>query len=138
MRLNRLGDEGGQAICRALLKNTTLSELNLGSNELSEPTAAMLSQVVVQNTALRSVELSCNRLGPVGGDSSSRAAMFFVFKEIIYTPNGRCEFEEVCENSYCNIIHILFSEHTKALRLLKQGIVALVDVPSAANRKSNI
>lgn len=65
LRLNRLGDEGGQAICRALLKNRTLIDVNLGSNDLVEPTAAILSQVVMQNQVLRSIDLSCNRLGPV-------------------------------------------------------------------------
>ena len=65
LRLNRLGDEGGQAIARALLKNRTLVEINLGSNDLVEPTAAILSQVVMQNTILRCIDLSCNRLGPV-------------------------------------------------------------------------
>lgn len=65
LRLNRLGDEGGQAICRALLKNRTLVDVNLGSNDLVEPTAAILSQVVMQNQVIRSLDLSCNRLGPV-------------------------------------------------------------------------
>ena len=45
VRLNRLGDVGGQAMCKALLKNTSLVELNLGSNDLGEPTAAALAQV---------------------------------------------------------------------------------------------
>lgn len=45
MRLNRLGDDGGQAMCKALVKNTSLVELNLGSNDLGEPTAAALAQV---------------------------------------------------------------------------------------------
>ena len=56
---------GGQAICRALLKNTTLEEINLASNELSEPTASLLQQVVMQNRSLTRLELSCNRFGPV-------------------------------------------------------------------------
>ena len=42
----RLGDEGGQAVCKALLKNTTLKELDIGSNDLGEPTAALLSKVL--------------------------------------------------------------------------------------------
>ena len=44
----RLGDDGGQAICRALLKNNTLTHVHLGSNDLGEPTAAILSQVFVK------------------------------------------------------------------------------------------
>ena len=43
---HRLGDDGGQAICRALLKNKTLTHVHLGSNDLGEPTAAILSQVL--------------------------------------------------------------------------------------------
>ena len=56
---------GGQALCRALMKNTTLEEVNVGSNEMTEPTAAVLAQVVIHNTTLSHVDLSCNRLGPV-------------------------------------------------------------------------
>jgi len=41
----RLGDDGGQSICRALLKNNTLTEVHIGSNDLGEPTAAILAQV---------------------------------------------------------------------------------------------
>ena len=46
LRLNRLGDDGGQTMCKALMKNATLEELNLGSNDLGEPTAAALAQVL--------------------------------------------------------------------------------------------
>ena len=44
----RLGDDGGQAICSALLKNNTLTHVHLGSNDLGEPTAAILSQVFIK------------------------------------------------------------------------------------------
>ncbi|KAI0212719.1 Dynein regulatory complex subunit 5 [Lamellibrachia satsuma] len=63
---NNIRAAGAQAIAHALTKNTLLTKAEY-SNELSEPTAATLSQVVVQNTTLRNVELSCNRLGPDGG-----------------------------------------------------------------------
>ena len=43
---HRLGDDGGQAICGALLKNKALTHVHLGSNDLGEPTAAILSQVL--------------------------------------------------------------------------------------------
>ncbi|KAK3799256.1 hypothetical protein RRG08_054382 [Elysia crispata] len=62
LRLNRLGDIG-----RALLKNRTLIEVNLVSNDLVEPTATLLSQVVIENQMLHSIDLSCNRLGQDGG-----------------------------------------------------------------------
>ena len=41
----RLGDEGAQPILKALLKNTTLTTLNLGSNNIGEPSAPALSEV---------------------------------------------------------------------------------------------
>ena len=43
-----MGDEGGQAICKALMKNKTLEILDIGSNELGEPTAALLSKVKIR------------------------------------------------------------------------------------------
>ena len=52
-------------------------EINLGSNEMAEPTAAILSQVVIQNLTLRSIDLSCNRLGPVGAQMN-----LFLFRMI--------------------------------------------------------
>ena len=41
----RLGDEGAQPILKALLKNTTLTTLNLSSNDIGEPSAPALSEV---------------------------------------------------------------------------------------------
>ena len=41
----RLGDEGAQPILKALLKNSTLTTLNLGSNDIGEPSAPALSEV---------------------------------------------------------------------------------------------
>jgi len=54
-----------EAICRALLRNVTLVDVLLAGNELTERTAAIMSQVVTQNTALLSVDISCNHLGQV-------------------------------------------------------------------------
>lgn len=65
LRLNRLGDEGGQAICRALMKNATLVEIDLSGNDMAEPMAAIMSQVVMHNSTVKTLDLSCNRLGPV-------------------------------------------------------------------------
>jgi len=41
----RLGDEGGQAIVKNMIKNKTLHTLNLASNDITETTAAVLSEV---------------------------------------------------------------------------------------------
>ena len=69
LRLNRLGDDGGQTMCKALMKNATLEELNLGSNDLGEPTAAALAQVLKSR---RDVP-NCM---PVGGFSGVARASF--------------------------------------------------------------
>ena len=74
---------GGQALCRALMKNTTLKDVNVGSNEMTEPTAAVLAQVVIHNTKLTHIDLSCNRLGPV--------SMKFCFPE---------NFQRITEKTY--------------------------------------
>lgn len=67
LRLNRVEDEGGQAIMRSLIKNTSLQVLRLSSNDLSERTAAIFAQVLQENKTLTTVDLSGNRLGPDGG-----------------------------------------------------------------------
>ena len=38
---------------------------------MAEPTASIMSQVVIKNLTLRSIDLSCNRLGPVSYRMSS-------------------------------------------------------------------
>ena len=42
-----------------------LTVLDLSGNDLAEPTAAIMSQVVIHNTTVKKLDLSCNRLGPV-------------------------------------------------------------------------
>ena len=41
----RLGDEGGQAIVKNMIKNKTLRTLNISSNDITEATAPALSEV---------------------------------------------------------------------------------------------
>lgn len=41
----RLGDEGGQAIIKNIIKNKTLRTLNIASNDITEATAPALSEV---------------------------------------------------------------------------------------------
>ena len=60
-----MGDEGGQAICKALLENNSLKTINLASNNMTEPVAAILSQVLQSNAALCSINLSGNKIGQV-------------------------------------------------------------------------
>ena len=63
--MNRLGDEGGQAIAKSLFRNQSLIKLNLASNNMTEPTASLIASVISQNKKLRYLDLSSNRLGPV-------------------------------------------------------------------------
>lgn len=60
-----MGDEGGQAICKALLHNNSLKVINLASNDMTEPVAAVLSQVLLSNTTLCQINLSGNKIGQV-------------------------------------------------------------------------
>ncbi|CAG09190.1 unnamed protein product [Tetraodon nigroviridis] len=68
LRLNRLQDEGGEAIARAL-RNSSLSHLHLGANELTQRTAVTLAKALLKNKTLRSLNLSCNKLGVVSNSS---------------------------------------------------------------------
>ena len=45
LRMNSLSDEGVQPIFKALYKNTTLVTLNVGSNNIGESSAPVLSEV---------------------------------------------------------------------------------------------
>ncbi|XP_051880921.1 dynein regulatory complex subunit 5 [Pristis pectinata] len=66
LRLNRIGDEGGEAIARALVKSS-VEDINLASNEVSEHVAVVISEVLMRNQTLKSINLSCNNIGPEGG-----------------------------------------------------------------------
>ncbi|XP_028253386.1 dynein regulatory complex subunit 5 [Parambassis ranga] len=66
LRLNRVRDEGGQAIGEALLNNRTLLDLHLGANVMTEHTAFTLSKVLLHNKTLKTINLSCNKLGELG------------------------------------------------------------------------
>jgi hypothetical protein len=52
-------------IAKALIKNQCLVEVNLASNNMTEPTAALIAMVISQNKYLRKLDLSSNRLGGV-------------------------------------------------------------------------
>ncbi|XP_041044084.1 dynein regulatory complex subunit 5 [Carcharodon carcharias] len=65
-RLNQIGDEGGEALGQALMKSS-VEEINLSSNELTEPVAVVFSELLMKNHTLKSIDLSCNNLGQEGG-----------------------------------------------------------------------
>ncbi|CAN9507808.1 unnamed protein product [Ophioblennius macclurei] len=67
LRLNPLTDEGGQAIGKALTSNRTLLRLHLGGTGVTWRTAVSLAKALPQNNTLKSIVLSCNSLGDVGG-----------------------------------------------------------------------
>ncbi|XP_067883853.1 dynein regulatory complex subunit 5-like [Heterodontus francisci] len=66
IRLNQIGDEGGEALARALMKSS-VEEINLASNELTESVAIIFSELLMKNQTLTSIDLSCNNLGLEGG-----------------------------------------------------------------------
>ncbi|XP_038654841.1 dynein regulatory complex subunit 5 [Scyliorhinus canicula] len=65
-RLNQIGDEGGEVLGRALVKSS-VEDINLSSNELTEPVAVVFSELLIKNRNLKSIDLSCNNLGPEAG-----------------------------------------------------------------------
>ncbi|KAF8565567.1 hypothetical protein P879_07421, partial [Paragonimus westermani] len=64
LRLNRLMDDGGVAIAKSMLRNTTIKELNLAANDLNETTASYFAHVLGHNKSLTHLDLSNNQLGP--------------------------------------------------------------------------
>lgn len=50
---NRLGDEGVQPILKALMKNVTLISLDISSNDFGEPSASLMSEVMISILSLR-------------------------------------------------------------------------------------
>ncbi|XP_048387885.1 dynein regulatory complex subunit 5 [Stegostoma tigrinum] len=65
-RLNQIGDEGGEALGRALVKSS-VEDINLSCNELTEPVAVVFSELLTKNHTLKTIDLSCNNFGLEGG-----------------------------------------------------------------------
>jgi Ran GTPase-activating protein (RanGAP) involved in mRNA processing and transport len=63
LQLRVVGEGGGRAIAEALRVNTTLTELNLGSNDLGDGAGRAIAEALRVNTMLTSLELGGNRLG---------------------------------------------------------------------------
>ena len=63
LRLNRMGDEGGRALFDALkLKHNNLLQLNVSSNSLSNFSSIACAGMLVNNSKLRTLDMSCNRV----------------------------------------------------------------------------
>ena len=67
LRLNRIGDEGGRAVCDVLRVNSSLQRLNLGSNELGPNSALSLAALIGTNANVLEIDVTANNFGPEDG-----------------------------------------------------------------------
>ncbi|RIB02901.1 kinase-like domain-containing protein [Gigaspora rosea] len=70
---NELGSFGGKLLSEALYKNTTLTSLILKENNLGSKGGKLLSEVLCKNTTLTSLDLDSNELGSEGGKALASA-----------------------------------------------------------------
>lgn len=85
---NELSDAIGEALGTALAKNQTLTSLNLNSNRLADRSAKAFAAVVVSpDSQLKTLSLVNNRFGPVGGDDFARAL------EDVYGEDATAQYE---------------------------------------------
>jgi len=68
---NIIGDNGGIAICKALMVNTTLTDLSIGANGLGLIFAKSLSATLANNSTLQTMNIVSNTIGLEGGQSLS-------------------------------------------------------------------
>ena len=61
---NCLGEVGGAAVAGALERNTTLTTLNLGSNDLGEGVGVAVAGALERNTTLTTLDLLVNGVHP--------------------------------------------------------------------------
>ena len=88
---------------RALVKNSTLQELNIGSNELSEPTANILAQVIASNSVIKKIDISCNRIGVV----SAGSLRCVKFEPIAVLSGLICQWRQSCWVEKWWVVHSL-------------------------------
>ncbi|BDA44560.1 probable Dynein regulatory complex subunit 5 at N-terminal half [Coccomyxa sp. Obi] len=62
MRLNELGEEGGQALAVGLQNNRTLKRLDIGANKIGPSACTAFAGVLQSNSTLQELDLSCNPL----------------------------------------------------------------------------
>lgn len=65
---NFITAEGASTIANALYENTTLEELNLWNNQVSDLGVQSLSLALAKNTVLRSIALGRNRISDTGAE----------------------------------------------------------------------
>lgn len=74
LRLNPLGDDGGARILRdGLLRNSSVTSLDLSSCGLDVTSGEALSQLLEVNTTLTTIDVSCNEVAINGGRDILRA-----------------------------------------------------------------
>ena len=64
---DNMGDMGGIYLGEALAVNSTLTRLELRSNKIGDEGGARIGEALAVNSALRSLDLSSNQLGPAAG-----------------------------------------------------------------------
>ena len=47
------------------MKNCTLEDLNISSNDFTEPSAIVLSEMLQTNKTLKNLNITCNNIGEV-------------------------------------------------------------------------
>lgn len=68
LRMNRIGDSGGERFFHFFKQNTSVRELDVACNELGPESAEALSNCLQGgNTTLQVIDISCNRLDSEGG-----------------------------------------------------------------------
>lgn len=103
---SRLGDEGIQTLLRSLVKNTTLTYLNIGSNDFTELSAMALSEMLTSNKTLKTIDITCNKLGEVHVCTCTTCEYFNVFQCSFFifildwwqVITGRSRREQYCYN----------------------------------------
>ncbi|CAF1540590.1 unnamed protein product [Adineta steineri] len=66
---NQLGDKGAQAAAKALQKNTTLTKLYLNQNQIGDEGAQVLGEALQNNTTLTILMLGNNQIGDKGAQA---------------------------------------------------------------------
>ena len=48
-----------------MTKNATITHLNISSNDFTESSAVLLSEMLMTNNTLKTLDITCNKLGEV-------------------------------------------------------------------------
>ncbi|KAI9597221.1 hypothetical protein BDF19DRAFT_421150 [Syncephalis fuscata] len=73
LELNDIGFDGGKAIARALLTNTSLTHLHMPRNNLGDQGTGAIANALTKNRSLRYLQLEFNSISDVGAQMLSNA-----------------------------------------------------------------